>query len=144
MLIDLILACIDASNLAPQYIPQVDFKDLANLRPEDVEKLKTRGCVVIRNIVDDDEAISWRNDLQTLVKANPGVEGLFVFSACSHSWSSHMCIYFGIQDSPKKTNNFSSSSTLLQLLTLFFDYNRQLVGLNLKSEADPIPMFSTS
>ncbi len=62
-----------------QYIPQVEFADIKNLKPEDVDRLKTRGCVVIKNVVDDEEAISWKQDLETFVKANPDVEGITRF-----------------------------------------------------------------
>ena len=58
-----------------QYIPQVNFADLNKLNKQDIEKIKRRGCIVIRNVVEDAEAIHWRKSLEEFVKANPDVEG---------------------------------------------------------------------
>ncbi|KAH6909282.1 hypothetical protein BKA70DRAFT_1278064 [Coprinopsis sp. MPI-PUGE-AT-0042] len=57
------------------YIPSVDFKDLKSLSQEQVAKVRQAGSVVIRNIVDDTEAIAWRESLKKFVKENPDVEG---------------------------------------------------------------------
>jgi hypothetical protein len=40
-----------------------------------LNKIRQRGSVVIRDIVDDEEAISWRKALEEFVKVNPKVEG---------------------------------------------------------------------
>ena len=58
-----------------QYIPHVNFADLINLGEDEVKVIKQRGCLVIRDIVDDDKAISWKQGLEEFVKANPNVEG---------------------------------------------------------------------
>lgn len=58
-----------------QYIPQVNFKDLDKLGNEDIENIKRRGCLVIKDVVDDTEAIQWRKSLVEFIKANPEVEG---------------------------------------------------------------------
>lgn len=58
-----------------QYIPQVNFADLNKLTEQDIEKIKRRGSVVIRDVVDDAQAIQWRKSLEEFVKANPDVEG---------------------------------------------------------------------
>ena len=44
--------------------------------------IKRKGCVVIKNVVDDAEAVGWREDLQQFVKANP-VEGRFLCLECT-------------------------------------------------------------
>lgn len=56
-------------------MPQVEFSDLQNLTPEAVERIKKRGCVVIRNVVDATQASSWKDELAKYAKKNP-VEGI--------------------------------------------------------------------
>jgi hypothetical protein len=58
-----------------QYVPQVEFSELDTLSPQQVDTIKRRGCVLIRNVVDDSEAIKWREELQEYVKSNPDAEG---------------------------------------------------------------------
>jgi hypothetical protein len=58
-----------------QYIPQVNFKDLANLKPEQIDDIKRKGSVVIKDVVDDAEAMSWKASLEEFVKTNPNVNG---------------------------------------------------------------------
>jgi hypothetical protein len=67
------ISCFDV--LSNQYIPQVNFSDLDNLKPEQVNDIKRKGSVVIKDIVDDAEAMSWKTSLDEFVKANPNVEG---------------------------------------------------------------------
>jgi hypothetical protein len=53
------------------------------LSPEDVASIKKRGCVVIRNVVDDEEALGWKQAVKDYVEANPSVPGLLsCFSFC--------------------------------------------------------------
>ncbi|KAF8886069.1 hypothetical protein CPB84DRAFT_1750031 [Gymnopilus junonius] len=42
------------------YIPQVNFADLHNLTSEDIDKIKKRGAVVIKDVVPDEEAVKWK------------------------------------------------------------------------------------
>ncbi|KAI0059235.1 DUF1479-domain-containing protein [Artomyces pyxidatus] len=56
-------------------IPQVQFEDLRNLRPEQVATIKRRGCVVIKDVVGDAEVAKWKASLDVFVKANPDVPG---------------------------------------------------------------------
>lgn len=57
------------------YIPQVDFTDLDGLSPEQIKSIKTKGCVVVRNIVNDEQAMKWRTELLQFVDANPNAPG---------------------------------------------------------------------
>ncbi|KAJ3569522.1 hypothetical protein NP233_g4989 [Leucocoprinus birnbaumii] len=57
------------------YIPQIDFGDIDSLSIEEVAKIKKRGCVVIRNVVDDEKVIGWRESLREFARRNPGIEG---------------------------------------------------------------------
>ena len=60
-----------------QYIPQIDFNSLDRLSPDEIEKIKRRGSVLIRDVVDDAQAVEWKDELKEFVKVNDerGVEG---------------------------------------------------------------------
>ncbi|PPQ72790.1 hypothetical protein CVT26_003319, partial [Gymnopilus dilepis] len=58
------------------YIPQVKFADLDKLSPEEIAKIKRRGTVVIKDIVPDEQAAGWKEELREFVKVNPDVDGL--------------------------------------------------------------------
>ena len=49
----------------------MEFSDLDQVSQEQVDEVRRKGCVVIKNVVDDAEATSWKEDLQAYVKANP-------------------------------------------------------------------------
>ncbi|KAF9460316.1 hypothetical protein BDZ94DRAFT_934615 [Collybia nuda] len=65
----------DISNHGVDYIPQVNYSDLETLSKEDIDKIKRRGCVVIRDIVNDTEAKDWKTSLEDYITANPGLDG---------------------------------------------------------------------
>ncbi|XP_006459018.1 hypothetical protein AGABI2DRAFT_217897 [Agaricus bisporus var. bisporus H97] len=56
-------------------IPQVKFEDLDKLSEEDLDGIRMCGCVVIRDVVEDDKAVEWRESLREFVKVNQDVEG---------------------------------------------------------------------
>lgn len=58
-----------------QYIPQVDFSELQTLSPEKIAEIKKCGCLIIRNVVDDDDALRWKEDVKKYVEANPSIPG---------------------------------------------------------------------
>ncbi|KAG5640154.1 hypothetical protein DXG03_000905, partial [Asterophora parasitica] len=60
----------------PDYIPQVYFADLDKLGAEDIDKIRRRGTVVIRDVVPDAEATRWKKLLEEFIKANPNIEGM--------------------------------------------------------------------
>ncbi|CAL1716090.1 unnamed protein product [Somion occarium] len=68
-------AVADFARQGSEAVPQVEFSDLPNLSQEQIEAVKRRGCVVIRNVVDDAEAQSWRNDLKEYVTVNSDIYG---------------------------------------------------------------------
>lgn len=56
-------------------VPQIDFKDI-NSFPETFKKeLKKRGVAVIRNVVDEAEALRYKKDVQEYIAANPQTKG---------------------------------------------------------------------
>ncbi|KAF9045976.1 DUF1479-domain-containing protein [Hymenopellis radicata] len=60
----------------PNYIPQINFANLDNLSAEKLVEVKRKGCVVVRDVVDDAQALSWKKSLEEFVKANPDVDGV--------------------------------------------------------------------
>jgi hypothetical protein len=83
----------------------VDYAALGSLPQEKVAEIRARGCVVIRDVVDDAEAAGWREELHEFVRANPAVEG-----ARALPWASRSCLTRPAQASPRKTSSSSSSS----------------------------------
>jgi hypothetical protein len=59
-----------------QYIPQVNFADLKNLSASQIDSIKRKGCIAIKDVVSDDEAIAWKVSLEEYIKANPEAKGL--------------------------------------------------------------------
>ncbi|KAJ7671456.1 hypothetical protein DFH06DRAFT_116359 [Mycena polygramma] len=57
------------------YIPQVSFADLNSLSDAQIADIKRKGTVVIKDVVDDDQARAWKISLEEFVKANPQVDG---------------------------------------------------------------------
>ncbi|KDR78729.1 hypothetical protein GALMADRAFT_137740 [Galerina marginata CBS 339.88] len=57
-------------------IPQVNFADLQRLSKEELDKIKRRGTVVIKDVIPDEQAIKWKEELKEFVRANPTAEGL--------------------------------------------------------------------
>jgi hypothetical protein len=45
------------------------------LPPEKIAEIKRKGSVVIKDVVDDAEAIAWKDALEEFVKVNKGIEG---------------------------------------------------------------------
>ena len=63
------------TSLGLNVIPQIDFKDI-NYAPETFQKeLKKRGVAVIRNVVDEAEALKYKKDIQEYIAANPQTKG---------------------------------------------------------------------
>jgi Protein of unknown function (DUF1479) len=69
--------CIYLTTLE-QYIPQISFNSLDSLSQDEIEKIKRRGSVLIRDVVDDAQAAEWKDELKEFVKVNDerGVEGM--------------------------------------------------------------------
>ncbi|KAF8495327.1 DUF1479-domain-containing protein [Gautieria morchelliformis] len=56
-------------------VPQVDFADLGTLSQESIANIKKCGCVLIRNVVDREEALGWKQAVKDYVAANPTIPG---------------------------------------------------------------------
>lgn len=83
----------------------MEFAALASLPQEDLDVIRRKGCVVIKNVVDDAEAASWRADLSDYVKTNP-VAGKFATHVCPEERAliGHPQVF------RRKTSSSSSSS----------------------------------
>lgn len=60
----------------PEYIPRVDYSDLQGLSAEKLAEIKKKGCVIIKNVVPDEEALKWKADLRKIIEDNPQLEGM--------------------------------------------------------------------
>jgi len=59
-----------------QCIPRVNFSDLENLTSEQIDSIKRKGSVVVRGVVDIDEAVKWKIDMQEFINNNPHADGM--------------------------------------------------------------------
>ncbi|EIN04020.1 DUF1479-domain-containing protein [Punctularia strigosozonata HHB-11173 SS5] len=57
-------------------IPQVKFSDLEKLSESEIQNIKRRGSLVIKDVVDDADAAAWKTVLGEFAKANPDVKGV--------------------------------------------------------------------
>ncbi|KAE9388283.1 DUF1479-domain-containing protein [Gymnopus androsaceus JB14] len=64
------------SEKGSEYIPQVKFSELSSLSSERLEEIRRVGTVVIKDVVDDAEARTWKESLKDFIKANPDVKGI--------------------------------------------------------------------
>ncbi|KAH9948716.1 DUF1479-domain-containing protein [Amylocystis lapponica] len=71
LLTELETVTADIASQGTQYVPEVQFSELGKLSKERMEEIRQKGSVVIKNVVDDAEAVSWRRWLQEYVKTNP-------------------------------------------------------------------------
>ncbi|KAF5700532.1 DUF1479 domain-containing protein [Fusarium mundagurra] len=60
-------------------VPEIDFDDVwknGGKLPDDFTKLvHERGCLILRNIISEEQAVSWETSLKDYTKRHPGVGG---------------------------------------------------------------------
>ena len=61
---------LKSTSTLKQYIPQVNFNSLDSIPQVEIERIKRRGTVLIRDVVDDAQAVGWKEDLKKFVKLN--------------------------------------------------------------------------
>ena len=59
-----------------QLIPDVEYSALKSLTPEDINHIKERGCVVIRNVVDTAQAVVEAALGLDVLTCSVGIEGV--------------------------------------------------------------------
>ncbi len=52
-------------------MPEIKFDELGSLSNELVADIRRKGCLVIRDVVDDEEARTWQAWLREYVSKNP-------------------------------------------------------------------------
>ena len=64
-----------------QYIPQINLSSLDKISQDQIEKIKRRGSVLIRDVVDDTQAVEWKDELKEFIKVNDerGIECISQF-----------------------------------------------------------------
>ncbi|KAJ7056743.1 hypothetical protein C8F01DRAFT_1154748 [Mycena amicta] len=60
-----------------EYIPRVSFADIqaGTLSAETIADVKRKGTVVIKDVVDDEQARTWKVQLEEFIKQNPQADG---------------------------------------------------------------------
>lgn len=67
--------------LGSKVIPEIDFKDLDDAPETFSNELRKRGVAVVRNVVPEQEALQWKEDLREYIRQNPQTKGKH--SVCS-------------------------------------------------------------
>ncbi|KAF2198707.1 DUF1479-domain-containing protein [Delitschia confertaspora ATCC 74209] len=57
--------------LGSKIIPEIEFKDIDHAPEKFNEELRKRGVAVVRNVVEEKEALQWKEDLREYVAKNP-------------------------------------------------------------------------
>jgi Protein of unknown function (DUF1479) len=75
----------DVAEKGPNIIPQIDFKDLSTFPAKSFRKsLKKRGVAVIRGVIPEDEARSYKAQTEDYIRDNPWTKGfLSLETICS-------------------------------------------------------------
>lgn len=60
----------------PSIIPSISFRDLSNPSSDFLKEVRNRGVAVIRSVVPEAEARSYKTEVEEYVKANPSTKGL--------------------------------------------------------------------
>ena len=116
-----------------QAVPEVLFSDLDKLSEERLSTIRRKGCVVIRNVVDDGEASGWKKELKEYVNSNP-VEGR------KTQTPPVFVVLNRVQEHLRKTSSFSSSCGYLSQSCRNLFSNPVQVGPNPSSRQGPILM----
>lgn len=61
--------------LGSKVIPEIDFKDIDDAPETFSNELKKRGVAVVRNVVPEDEALQWKEELREYIRQNPQTKG---------------------------------------------------------------------
>ena len=73
----------------------MNFNELGDLSSERLAEVRRKGCVVIRDVVDDAEARTWQAWLREYVAKNPEVDGK---SCRSSSYRTYCLLWSAIFD----------------------------------------------
>ncbi len=51
-------------------IPEINFNDLSNDNEKNINQIKKRGCLIVRNVFKKDQIIKWNQDLENYIESN--------------------------------------------------------------------------
>lgn len=57
-------------------VPQLDYAELENVSPRQLDFIRRRGCLVIRNVFDDQRVSDWNAELRRYIEENDYLEKL--------------------------------------------------------------------
>jgi hypothetical protein len=61
--------------LGSKVIPEINFRDLDNAPETFSKELRKRGVAIVRNVVPEQEALQWKEDLREYIRLNPQTKG---------------------------------------------------------------------
>jgi hypothetical protein len=64
--------------LGSKVIPEINFKDLNNAPETFSKEFRKRGVAVVRNVVSEQEALQWKEDLREYIRQNPQTKGEYL------------------------------------------------------------------
>lgn len=64
----------------PDIIPQIEFEDLKNIPEDFIKETKKRGVAVIKGVVPEQEARSYKTEVEEYVARNPSTKGMSHFN----------------------------------------------------------------
>jgi Protein of unknown function (DUF1479) len=66
-------------NFKSSIVPEVEFEDIVandgNIPKNVIERLRTCGTVIIKGLVDEEQALRWKEQIRDYVKMNPQTKG---------------------------------------------------------------------
>ncbi|KIO21397.1 hypothetical protein M407DRAFT_80394 [Tulasnella calospora MUT 4182] len=77
LLAELQIGLQEIQRKGPSIIPEVSFKELTESGGSAtwIKEVAKRGVVVVRDVVPDEEALAWKQQVRDYIKANPQVKG---------------------------------------------------------------------
>ncbi|KAG8977801.1 hypothetical protein FRB90_008672, partial [Tulasnella sp. 427] len=79
LLAELETAVAELKRVGPSIIPEVSFEELVSKNGKDSwkQEVAKRGVVVVRDVVPDEQALAWKEQVREYAKENPQVKGEF-------------------------------------------------------------------
>ena len=68
--------CDYVKSMGSRVVPEIDLKDTPKTSDSFGKELRKRGVGIIRNVVSEEQALQWKEDIRTYVRNNPQTKGL--------------------------------------------------------------------
>jgi hypothetical protein len=59
-------------------IPEIEFGEIGNASERFSSELRKRGVAVVRGVVEEREALRWKEDLRQYIRLNPQTKGMLL------------------------------------------------------------------